>query len=293
MRVLITGATGFIGKHLTSYLLQNKHMVYCTLRNNEVNPFDENIVKSIFVDQCSIKKITSFLIENRIEGIIHLASFVQSGDHDQFDIESLVHSNITFGTIILEASSNAKVRWFINTGTYWQFYNSDVYNPVNLYAATKQAFLDIAKYYWDTNRFKFCTIILYDTYGPNDPRNKILNHWHRVSQTGESLDMSPGDQLIDITHVSDIASAFELLAHHLKNEHPEVVNGDLFALKAKKRYTLKELSIIFEKATGKKLNINWNKRSYRNREIMLPWINGKEIPGWEPKVSLLHGILNL
>ncbi len=55
---------------------------------------------------------------------------------------------------------------------------------------------------------------------------------------------------------------------------------------------LKELSIIFEKATDTKLNISWGEREYREREVMLPWSKGNVVPGWKQQFSLAEAIKN-
>jgi nucleoside-diphosphate-sugar epimerase len=166
MNILITGATGFIGSHLVKLLQKEKHNLFCTLLPHEKNPFGEEMVKSVVIKSNNINATASFLTENKVDGIIHLASYVQSGEHMPENIAPLLNANIIFGTTLLEAASIAKVKWFINTGTYWQFYKNETYCPVNLYAASKQAFMDIAKYYWNSDKIKFCTIFLYDTYGP-------------------------------------------------------------------------------------------------------------------------------
>ncbi len=186
----------------------------------------------------------------------------------------------------MECAAQAKVKWFINTGTFWQHYEDKKYSPVNLYAATKQAFESIAQFYWETNQIKFCTLKLSDTFGSGDTRQKIFNLWQKIAETGECLEMSPGEQIIDISHIDDIISAFALLAKHLNNNHPEVKNGDIFAVKANERYTLKELAVLFEKATNQKLNINWGGRPYRAREVMEPWKEGKVIPEFSQKKTL-------
>lgn len=126
-----------------------------------------------------------------------------------------------------------------------------------LLAATKQAFESIAKYYIETDQIKFATLRLCDTYGPNDTRKKIFSLWGKIANTGETIDMSPGEQLIDICYIDDIVNAFILLAIHLQINIHDSANGEVYAIKAQKRYTLKELAAIFEEITRKKLNINW------------------------------------
>jgi len=159
-----------------------------------------------------------------------------------------------------------------------------------LYAATKQAFMDIAKFYWQTEKIKFCTIKLFDTYGPNDTRPKIFNLWEKVAKNQESLDMSKGEQIIDISHIDDIISAFTLLVNHLNNQNNNNQNGAEYAVKAENRFTLKQLAHIYEETLGVKLNINWGARAYREREVMIPWDNCSVVPGWKPKINISEGI---
>ena len=156
MNILVTGASGFIGKHLIRELIQKEHNVFCTLLPGEDNPFGEN-VSSIVVNPENLNDVIEFLKKNEIDGIIHLASVFLSA-HMIDDVNSLVDSNVKFGTAVLECAYQAEVKWFVNTGTFWQNYQDMEYSPVNLYAATKQAFEDIARYYTETDKIKFVTI---------------------------------------------------------------------------------------------------------------------------------------
>jgi CDP-paratose synthetase len=290
--ILITGATGFIGRHLVPRLLSEGYYIYITLTENEINPFPKD-VKVIVANNNNIEGGREIFRQYNIDGIIHLAAYVQSYVHDSLDISKLINSNILFGTQILDYAAEANVSWFINTGTYWQNYQKLGYSPVNLYAATKQAFEDIARYYIETNRITFCTIRLFDTYGPNDTRPKIFNLWNKVARSGEVINMSPGDQLIDISYIDDIIDAYILLKNQLFEKSRTIKNGSIFTLMAEKRYSLKELARIFEETTGKKLNINWGGQPYREREVMIPWESGMRLPGWEPKISIIEGIRKL
>lgn len=290
MNILITGATGYIGSNLVERLLNDNNNLFCTLLDNEENPFGETSVKSIKLNSISIEEAINIFEKNEIDGIIHLASYVLSGNHTTNDITKLIDSNIKFGSTILEIATKSRVKWFINTGSYWQNYENDEYSPVNLYAATKQAFEDIAKYYYETCDFIFCTIRLFDTYGKNDMRNKIFNLWNKIAKTGEIIDMTPGNQIMDFSYIDDIVEAYVLLSSHLQNKSKQVCNGDIFYLQSPERYSLKELSGIFEEVTSTKLNINWGGRAYKCREIMEPIISKKVIPEFKHKVDIRNGI---
>lgn len=184
INILITGATGFIGSILVNRLLREDHKLFYTLREAEENPYIVDQAKSITICEDNINDSIKFFEDNNIEGMVHLVSCVKSGNHKYEDIGNLIDSNIRFGTLLLEIATQAKVKWFINTGTYWQNCNNADYSPVNLYATTKQAFEDIAKFYYETTNLKFCTIRLFNTYGKGDTRNKIFNLWDEYARTG-------------------------------------------------------------------------------------------------------------
>lgn len=288
MNIIIDGGTGFVGGHLVGRLLDEGHNVFCTLIKDELVPTEVN---SVYIEEMTIDDITDYFKANKIDGIIHLATlYMESHTPDQ--VEELIDTNVKFGSLLLEAAIKAKVKWFINTGTFWQNYQNADYSPVNLYAATKQAFQAIAQYYIETNSIKFVTLKLFDTYGPNDTREKVINLWNKISRSGEEMDMTNGEQIIDISYIEDIVDAFMLLVNELTHDsnNSPVKSGSEFAVNAGKRYSLKELAKIFEQVTGKALKINWGAKPYRKREVMIPWEKGTIVPGWKPKTSFEEGI---
>jgi len=288
MNIFVTGATGFIGKKLVNKLTELNCEVTVNLHSDKPSPFLEN-VNTYRINEKDIQSDINFFKSSEFSGIIHLASLYLTSHKPEEAIE-LINSNISFSTHLLECASQAKVNWFINTGTFWQNFENASYSPVNLYAASKQAFECIAQYYIETNKINFCTLRLSDTYGPEDTRPKIFNLFDKIAKTGEVLEMSPGDQILDISFIDDVINAFILLSKHLETISPFQKNGLVYAVKAEKRYTLKELVDVFEKITNKKLNINFGGRLYREREVMIPWKNGVIVPGWKPYISLEQGL---
>ena len=291
MKVFITGGTGFIGNNLVNRLMELNIEVTVNLHSDKPSPFSKK-VKTYRLNEMNIQSDIDFLKKSNFSGIIHLASLYLT-THKPEEASALVTANVTFSTYILECATQAKINWFINTGTFWQNYENLPYSPVNLYAASKQAFESMAQYYIENNKIKFCTLRLSDTYGPNDTRPKIFNLFDKIAKTGELLEMSPGNQILDISFIEDVVDAFIKLAEILETKKIEIHNGSIYAVNAEKRFTLKELVSIYEKITQNKLNIKFGGRPYREREVMNPWQNGKIVPGWKPKVNIEEGILKL
>jgi len=289
MKILISGATGFIGKHLVKRLKKEHHIVCAIVRPSTDLDWLKKTGIKFYVFNDNIDNLISFMQKEKFDGIIHLASLFLA-QHESKSIKALIDSDILFGTALLEASVRSGVSWFINTGTFWQHYKNKEYSPVNLYAATKQAFEDIARYYMEVFPINFVTVKLNDTFGPDDTRAKVFNLWMKISKSGEALDMSAGKQIIDISYIDNVIDGYARMTTLLSQDKNKKLKGQSFTTSSGRRMTLKKLAKIFGKVTGTKLNINWGRKEYRLREVMIPWTKGKNIPGWKPKISIEEGI---
>ena len=175
-KIVITGASGFVGSNLTTFFLNKNYEVYIVVRSiSDLSNIDvkTNNLK-IFKYDNELNSLISFFKEVNPICTFHLASnFI--AEHQPSEVNSLVASNITFGLQLLEAMKEANVNTLINTGTSWQHYNNEDYNPVCLYAATKHAFESLIEYYVKAEDFKVITLKLFDTYGESDHRPKLIN----------------------------------------------------------------------------------------------------------------------
>jgi len=291
MKIIVTGATGFVAKALIETLINAKHEVHAIIRPHSNT---EGIHKDthFYTDHGNSSDLVNFFKEVQADGVIHLASLFLA-QHEVEETEALIVSNILFGTRLLEASVNSEVKWFINTGTFWQHFDNEAYNPVNLYAATKQAFQDVAKFYYETKDINFVTIKLNDTFGAGDTRKKVFNLWKNLASSGEHLGMSPGDQIIDISYITDIIEAYTLMIRHLEKDTNYSYKGQAYVVSSSERMPLKALAKVYEKATNSTLNITWGERPYRDREVMFPWDQGEPVPDWKQKTSLSDAIQNV
>lgn len=285
-KVFITGSTGFIGSNLIKFLLTRYDEVHALVRqdSNLINQNAENL--HIHYYDGSISSIINSLRKSKPDIVFHLASLFIS-EHKSEDIPSLINTNVLFPTQLLEAMSIAGVRNVINTGTSWQHYKSSSYDPVNLYAASKQAFEAILQYYINAHSFRAITLKLYDTYGKNDKRLKLINILKKASDSRNVLCMSPGEQLIDLVHVDDVVNAYAIAAERLLDDSN--VSCEEYKISSGNAQTLKSIVNIYCQVTNKKININWGGRKYRDREVMQPCHPGAPLPNWRPKISLYKG----
>lgn len=286
--VLITGSTGFIGGNLIKTMAARGYPLLLLNRRRRDDIPTGSIIQEIFPSTCD--EMEKLFQQYHPSGVIHLATEF-AVFHNSSAVEKMIDANIASGMRLLEAAHKTDVPWFINTGTFWQHLGGAEYEPVNLYAATKQALESVAHYYRRVSHTKIVTLCLNDTYGRNDKRKKIFALWKDLIQNkSASMNMSPGEQLIDILHISDVCDGFIHLVNILNNNQLTCEDGDIFYLSSGKMLKLKELAGVFEEIAGCRLNINWGANGYREREVMLPACSGNPLPGWKAKISIECGI---
>ncbi|EDP6894041.1 NAD-dependent epimerase/dehydratase family protein [Campylobacter lari] len=289
MKILLTGATGFIG---TNFILRmhGKYEIIALVRKNSNIDKIKDYCKIYYYDE-NIDQILNSLKKENIKGVVHLAGKWISV-HNRDDITSLINGNITFGVQLLEIAQKLAVNFFINTSTFGIYCNSFFYRPSSLYAATKKAYEDIIYYYALTSKNIFTNLLLFNVYGNNDSSIRLFNLLDEVAKTDKELLMSDGTQIVDYSHVYDVVNGFDCLIELIQKD-PEFCKNKIFSLKGKERKSLKEVVMLYEEVLGKKLNIKWGARALRELEIMQPWEGGEKLPNWEQKISLKEGFLKM
>jgi nucleoside-diphosphate-sugar epimerase len=284
---LLSGATGFVGSHLARGLAERGWRVHGLVRASSDRSILEGVGASPELHELdgSTEGLCGILAEVKPDTVFHLASLFLAR-HEAADVEPLVRDNLLFGTQLIEAAGRSGVRRFVNTGTSWQHHDGRD-EPVNRYAALKRAFEHVVDAYVAMTPMRALTLKLFDTYGPADPRPKLLSLLLDAAESGETLPMSPGEQLIDLLHVDDVVEAFAVAAERL--ESLEDGRHESFALRSGRLVSLKELVSLLS-AAGAPASIDWGGRPYREREVMRPWSGGVVLPGWSPRLSLEEGL---
>lgn len=283
--VLVTGASGFIGMNLARRLLREGFEVHAVLRAGSDRSGLEQL--HCHLHDGSTEGLADIVRAAAPQAVFHLASLFLA-QHRPQDIAPLVQSNVLFSTQLADAMVRNGVTRLVNAGTSWQHYGNQDYNPVCLYAALKQAFEAVLRYYVEADGLKVVTLKLFDTYGPGDGRPKLLNLLERTARAGTRLAMSPGGQLIDLVYIDDVLDAFMGALGRL--EAGAVAGMEEYGVSSGAPLPLRDVAAVFAQVTGLALDIEWGGRAYRPREVMVPWTAYRSLPGWQPKVALEAGI---
>ena len=282
---LVTGATGFLGEHLVRHLTADGWETHAIVRPSSKATTLRDVLGSSNVHEHdgSTSGLVNIVHSVRPLVVFHLASAVIT-DYVAADVEPLIRSNILFGTQLLEAMAVAGVSLIVSTGTISQHYEGRSYSPVYLYSATKQAFQDVLQFYCEARGLHAVTLELPDTYGPGDRRPKLLTLLANAARSGETLQMSPGEQLLDLLHVDDVVHGYEVAADGLLSGH--LPSPSQYQLSSGSLVRLKDVVELYRQATGHTVSVAWGGRPYRVREVMEPRSAVPVLPGWTPSRSL-------
>lgn len=287
MKILMTGISGYIGSHLAYKLKKTGHEVHGIIRNPLTDESRVRLLNGMPLHYHNNNNLSEIVKTARPDAVIHLASLYLT-THRSDQVEELIRSNIEFPSKLLDAMSECGVKMFINTGTSWQNYNSSDYEPANLYAATKQGFESVLKFYTSALSLKALTLRLFDSYGPDDNRGKLISLFDKLSSNGHTLGMSPGEQIIKLVHIDDICDAFSIALTKLTKENEGY--NEVFGVDANEGNKIIDLVKLYEKVNSCKLNIQWGEKPYREREVMVPCENLQNLPDWHPKIALQDGL---
>lgn len=286
-RVLITGVTGYIGSNLARRLLANCR-IYGLVREPVRTDYIADIQDQIHMIPFdgSYESMAAALREARPDLVYHLAAYY-TGAHGATETPQLIAANVTMGAYLLEAMAAAGGPPLVYASTIMAHYKGEEYCPLNLYAATKQAFSDLLAYYTDAGSLRAVTLILSETYGPNDHRPKVLNLIKHAVQSKESLALSDGQQDYDVVYIDDVVQAFQLAGEEITKG---AWNNERFQVVPEKPMTLRETAELMLQVNGLTWAGGWGQRPAPQREIRKAIRLYPALPGWRPQVSLVEGL---
>ena len=282
--ILVTGASGFIGGHLCRALIDDGHDVVALLRPNSTCP---DGVRPLRVG-------SNTAVADAVEALapatcFHLATHFTIADDDPAEIDKLVEANLSLTAHLAAGLARVPRTGLVAVGTVWQHVYSEPFRPNSLYAATKEAALAVLTHYGLNRDLATVWVELGDTYGPLDPRPKLIPTLLRIAGTDEEISLSPGEQLVDPLYVDDAVSG--LLAASAAVA-PGVAPPRLACL-ADSPVTLRELVALVEGVTGSQANVKWGARPYRPVEMFEQWRAGDRPDGWQPSTTLRDGLARL
>jgi len=215
-RVLLTGATGYLGGKLTSKLLDAGYSLQCPVLPDipldYLAPYADRVDIVSTSDSNFSDKIHSFSPEI----VIHAAGRY---DREGISLVELTDANIFFPLRVLHAVLDLphRVLW-LNTNTSLEYF-------LNGYSISKHQFADWGKYYAQQGRLDFCNLLLQHFYGEGEKGPKLFPFLLGKMKANEAIELTDGTQRRDFIYIDDVADAFLLLCKARPEGYNEIQVG--------------------------------------------------------------------
>lgn len=283
MKILLTGASGFLGSALARRMCQDGHDVILMARaNSRFWRLGEEARGFCVVRSEGGAEVRSSVAKIDPDAVVHTACAYGRRDETLADI---LDANVGLGLDILQAlEARERPTLFLNTGT--------VLEPgVNAYALSKNQFSDwgrlVAKR--TAGRVQFINVLLQHMYGPHDDDTKFTTHVLRACMRGEAaLQLTAGEQKRDFIYIDDVTSAYATLLAHAATL-PSVLDVEVGTGQAPR---VREFVETAKRVTGAATELQFGAVPYRANEAMhcQADIAVMRSLGWSPEFDLEAGM---
>jgi CDP-3, 6-dideoxy-D-glycero-L-glycero-4-hexulose-4-reductase len=277
-KILITGSTGFVGSNILNLLLKKNVYIYDVLRNkNKKNKKIRDLKKNKNYSPIFYKKFNDLereLKKIKIDIVINCAAYY-TGKNDIKNIENLVQTNIIFCSVILESLKN-KIKKFINFGSMMEYSHGNQFSPKNFYAITKYTFQKIEEFYkLNYKNIKFYDLKLYETYGDNDVRKKIIPTIIKSYSKNKSVKIVSKNLIMNFVHIESLVKVIYMIIFN------KIKEGE-YCLKNNRFIKIQKLINTLNKKLKKKIKVKYlSSKNISNSTKQL-----KKFPYWNDKKNL-------
>jgi nucleoside-diphosphate-sugar epimerase len=220
MRVLITGAGGFIGSQVARKVLQDGHSVAAVLRPGESSERLIDCSDSVSVFHCDLYDgiaTRQLVSETRPESALHLAWYAEPGKYWEAR-ENL--DCVRMSLCLAQALAEAGCSRFVGAGTCaeydWDYgflsENVTPLKPRSLYGVCKNATREILQAFCARAGMDFAWTRFFLLYGPMEAEERLIPYVVLTLLKGEVAKCTRGEQRRDFLYVEDAASAMWAVA---------------------------------------------------------------------------------
>jgi nucleoside-diphosphate-sugar epimerase len=219
MRVLLTGATGFIGSHLARHLVRNGCEVHALVRESSDFSRIRDLIPCLRLVHCDLNsrdQVKALIPEIGADVCIHAAWYVVHGKYlHAAENSEMLGASLNLATMLAESGC----RRFVGLGTCFEYDTEAGYlcedsplQPRSLYAATKMALQVALGNLAARSSMSVAWARLFYLYGSfEDPRRLVPSVIRPLLQNQRAL-TTPGEQVKDFLHIEDCAAAIWAIA---------------------------------------------------------------------------------
>ncbi|MEM1954529.1 MAG: NAD-dependent epimerase/dehydratase family protein [Nitrososphaerota archaeon] len=289
MRIAVTGASGFIGSHLTRYLSDRGHEVL----RIDVRGVDHP------VDVTSFEQVNRFFAENRPESVIHLAAIASIPECIRdprrcFEVNVLgtlnvVEASVRHGVSRLIYASSANV---YGARPRTPVTEDEPLRPRSPYDHTKVAAESVVMSYVSSKGLDAVVFRSWKIFGEGEPETSVTTRFIDACLKGDPIPLyNGGRDVTDPYHVLNYCRAVELALN------ADGISGEVFNLGTGNRISIRELADLIRRLTGSSSElVDLPPRTDQEREPMISYPSiekARRVLGYEPVLGLEDGLRRL
>ena len=306
MKILITGVTGFVDRHVLRALAsdQSNELYGTTLSKHENDQFEGLLLKNLLeVDLTQKESVAELIRSVQPDQIYHLASIAFGGNSFD-DPQSIMHNNVQLQVNMLDAvrhhAPNAKILVVSSADVYGRIEPVDLpinesqpRRPTNPYGVSKATQEMLAFAYHHTHNLQIIVARPFNHIGkgqhPLFVVPNFLDQLHKL-KLGEIQELRVGNlsSARDYSDVRDVVQAYQLLMSKGKV-------GEVYNIASGTAVKTEELLQVLAKAVGVSPKYSQDPTRVRPNEIAEVRGDASKIKslGWAPRFSLQETIAEL
>ncbi|MDI6719349.1 MAG: SDR family NAD(P)-dependent oxidoreductase [Methanomicrobiales archaeon] len=302
-RVLVTGAGGFIGSHLTEHLVELGASVRAFVRYNSRN--DRGLLEMLTPQQIDRVEVVMGDLRDAdavraavkgVETIFHLGSLIAI-PYSYLHPRETIETNVMGAVNVLQAAREYGVERVIHTSTS-EVYGTARYVPIDEehplqgqspYSASKIAADKIAESFHRSFGLPVATIRPFNTYGPRQSARAVIPAIITQALCRDSIDLGATHTTRDYTYVTDTVRGFIAVAESARTIGETINIGSNYEI------AIGDIARKVASLLGREIEIRIDPARLRPRESEVErlWCDNtraREMLGWSPLMPLDTGL---
>jgi len=301
-KVLVTGAGGFIGSHLTEYLEEKGHKVKAFIHYNSRN-FWGWLEKSRYINDIEIYAgnirdyDTVYESMKGIDYVFHLAALIGI-PYSYISPLAYIKTNIEGTYNVLQAARELNTKRIVCMSTA-EVYGSTQYLPINEnqplnsqspYAATKASADQLAKTFYLSFKLPVTTVRSFNIFGPRQSARAVIPTIISQDLNGKKdIKLGNLDVTRDFTYVLDTVEGLYKVGLHEKSV------GEILHLGTNKATSIRELANLISKLTETEFKIKVDEQRIRPKKSevtghVCDCSKAQNLTGWKARYTLEEGL---
>lgn len=279
-RILLTGATGYLGSHLAEAFVAAGHSVIALKRKTSSLSRLAHIETNLTLLDIDDLDFQTLFLEGKFDAVIHAAtSYGRNGE----SVSQIAEANLGFPLKLLDAATVAEVPLFLNTDTALDKF-------LNAYSLSKTQFAEWGRHLARQKKTRFVNLRLEHFLGAGDDDSKFTTHViNSCLENVPELRLTRGEQRRDFIYIDDAVEAYLVLLE----KHGLLTDWFLeFDLGSGEAVTIRQFVELVQRLTASTTYLNFGAQPYREGEVMLSRADVEPLRklGWHSSHTLEEGV---